>query len=138
MIFNCCRRVLLIFDLTIPRQFVSIDHPDRQKFRIDYVISYLCIFKKLRGHREDGYLLLLHLVQEGLFCTTVLHLALISASVVVTVILLYWCHAHIVLHLVPYPYDSVTNDNRPRKIVSNLVPDQAIVPHLVLDQIIVL
>ena len=31
-----------------------------------------------------------------------------------------------VLHLVPYPNDSVTNGNRPQKIVPRLVPDQAI------------
>ena len=61
-----------------------------------------------------------------LSCTTVLHLALVSASLVMTTILLQWCRAKILLHIVPYPNYSVTNGNRPQNIVSLLVPYQIV------------
>ena len=58
-----------------------------------------------------------------LSCTTVLHLALISALVDVTVILLQWCRAKMLLHLVTYPSDSVTKGNRYLNIKSHVVPN---------------
>ena len=44
-------------------------------------------------------------------CTMVLHLVLVSALIVVTMILIQWCHTKILLHLVPYPNGSITNGN---------------------------
>ena len=53
-----------------------------------------------------------------------------------TAIVLQWCCAKILLHLVPYPNDSLTNSNQPQNIVSHLVLDQPIVLHLVPGQTI--
>ena len=73
-----------------------------------------------------------------LSCTMVLHLALVVELVVVTAILLPWCHAKILLHLVPYPNNIITNDNQPLNIVSHLVLDQVIVLKLVPGKTILL
>ena len=66
-------------------------------------------------------MLLLYLVSQMLSCTTVLHFELVSALLVVIAILLPWDRVKILLHLVPYPDDSVTNDNQPQSIVSHSV-----------------
>ena len=82
------------------------------------------VLVQLLGQNQS---LLLHCdtISQMLLCTMVLHLALVSALLVMTAILLQWCHAKILLHLVPYPNDSITNGNRPQNIVSHLVLDQS-------------
>ena len=60
-----------------------------------------------------------------LSCTTVLHLVLVSVSVVLTAILSQRCNAKILLHLVPYANDSVTNGSQSQNIVTYLVVDKS-------------
>ena len=73
-----------------------------------------------------------------LLCTMVLHLALVLESVLFTEILLQWCSAKILLHLILYPNNSITNGNWSQNIVSHWVLDQAIVLWLVQGQTLVL
>ena len=95
---NCWRWVFLFLSCLHPGNYVQTDHPKRQ-------------------------------VSDGLYYSLLseLHLALVSALVVVTTILLQWCPAKILLHLVPYPNDDVPNSNRRGNIVSHLVPNPAMV-----------
>ena len=57
----------------------------------------------------------------------ILHMTLVVALGIGDCDIVTVYHAKILLHLVPYPNDSITNGNQPQYIVSHLVLDQVIV-----------